>query len=81
MQRRFFYARGKHPPGQGESLPYFVAHCRKIEDFKPEISLFFPIAKTVGGGGIIKNEKYPQQRSAKSTRKRRKRKEITRLTF
>ena len=77
----FFYARGKHPAGQGGNLPYFIAYCRKIEDFKPEISLFFPIAKTVGGGGIIKNEKYPQQRSAKSTRKRRKRKEITRLTF
>ena len=57
MQRRFFfYARGKHPPGQGGNLPYFIAYCRKIEDFKPEISLSFPIAKTVGeaqdrGGG------------------------------
>ena len=51
----FIYARGKHSPGQGGSLSYFIAYCRKNEDFKPEISLSFPIAKTVGGGGIIKN--------------------------
>lgn len=38
-------------------MPYFVAHCRKNEDFKPEISPSFPIAKTVGGGGIIKSVK------------------------
>ena len=36
-------------------MSYFIAYCRKNEDFKPEISLSFPIAKTVGGGGIIKN--------------------------
>lgn len=38
-------------------MPYFIAYCRKIEDFKPEISPSFPIAKTVGGGGIIKRSK------------------------
>lgn len=52
----FFCVRGRNPAGQGGSLSYFIAYCRKNEDFKPEISLSFPIAKTVGGGGgIIKN--------------------------
>lgn len=70
MQRRFFYVRGKPPPRQGGSLPYFIAYCRKIEDFKPEISLFFPIAKTVGGGGgIIKNVKTTKNVKKKGNHK------------
>ena len=43
------------PAGAEDGLSHFVAYCRKIWDFKPEISLSFPIAKTIGGGGIIKN--------------------------
>lgn len=50
MRRPLFCARGRNQAGQGGSLPYFIAYCRKIEDFKPEISPSFPIAKTVGGG-------------------------------
>ena len=50
----FFCVRGRHPAGQGGNLPYFIAYCRKIEDFKPEISLSFPIAKAGGGGGYNK---------------------------
>lgn len=55
MRRPLFLRPGAEPGGAEDGLPHFVAYCRKIEDFKPEISLSFPIAKTVGGGGIIKN--------------------------
>ncbi len=48
----FFLRPGAEPGGAEDGLPHFVAYCRKIEDFKPEISLSFPIAKTVGGGGV-----------------------------
>ena len=45
---------GAAPAGAGGSLLDFVTYCCKMEDFKPEISLYFHLAKTIGGGGKMK---------------------------